>query len=81
MGGIFPLVQSLDHVGPMAKNVGDTHLIWAAISGQQMQSGGNAPRRVGFDPGWLAEADDDIGNAVLGAFDQMEVIRHRGERN
>ncbi len=71
MDGIFPLVPSLDHVGPMAKSVGDTQLLWSALSRQQTPSNSTAPGCVGFDPRWLAEADDDVANAVLGVLDRI----------
>ena len=31
--GVFPLAESLDHVGPMARRVGDTAVIFEAIAG------------------------------------------------
>ncbi len=63
MDGIFPLVQSLDHVGPMALNVEDTRVIWNALSGQ---AGAETKRikRVGFDPAWVEIADQPIRDAV-----------------
>jgi Asp-tRNA(Asn)/Glu-tRNA(Gln) amidotransferase A subunit family amidase len=63
MTGIFPLVPSLDHVGPMARDVADTALLWEGLTGQ-------APgivRRVasvGVDPVWLSEADPPIREGI-----------------
>ena len=35
MGGIVPLSRSLDHVGPLARTVGDTRLIFDALRGSR----------------------------------------------
>lgn len=53
--GVYPLVPSLDHIGPMATTVEDVRLIWNAIS----ESGAAAThvRSVGFDPRWIGDAD------------------------
>lgn len=59
MDGIFPLVQSLDHVGPMARSVEDVDLIWSAISNQQ-PSQVDLPKSVGIDPKWIDETDVEI---------------------
>jgi Asp-tRNA(Asn)/Glu-tRNA(Gln) amidotransferase A subunit family amidase len=62
MTGIFPLVPSLDHAGPMARTVADTALLWSALSVRRM----DAPRpvkRIGFDPAWVADADTPIRHA------------------
>lgn len=73
MRGIFPLVPSLDHVGPMARDVADTALLWEGLTGQ-------APaivRRmasVGVDPVWLDEADPPIREGMEGL-----LVRLRGE--
>ena len=59
MDGIFPLVHSLDHAGPMACSVKDVQLLWSGLTGQA-----NKPARrsytIGYDPAWLGEADLDV---------------------
>lgn len=62
MRGIFPLVPSLDHAGPMARTVADTALLWSALGGRRLDT----PRpvsRIGFDPAWVADADTPIRDA------------------
>jgi Asp-tRNA(Asn)/Glu-tRNA(Gln) amidotransferase A subunit family amidase len=74
MDGIFPLVKSLDHVGPMARTVEDARVLWRALAGAK-----SAPaltsRRVGYDPAWVEIADKPI----RAAFDiALEKLRHQG---
>lgn len=62
MSGIFPLVPSLDHAGPMARTVADTALLWSALGVRRM----DAPRpvrRIGIDLAWIADADTLIRDA------------------
>lgn len=74
MRGVFPLVPSLDHVGPMARDVADTALIWAALAGQAAAAARQVDS-VGVDPDWLAEADPQIRAAIE---DMLERLRGRG---
>ena len=62
MEGIFPLVESLDHVGPMARTVKDVDLLWQALAGRQCKNN-LLPKRIGFDPNYIAEADGVIQSA------------------
>lgn len=74
MDGIFPLVHSLDHVGPMARSVGDVRLLWQALSGRD-EAPAELPRRVGYDPAWVEFADP----AVRAAFEAATArLKHRG---
>jgi Asp-tRNA(Asn)/Glu-tRNA(Gln) amidotransferase A subunit family amidase len=59
MDGIFPLIPSLDHVGPMARSVEDVALLWSALS-QSKPIAATPVRKIGYDPVWLHEADLDI---------------------
>lgn len=61
MEGIFPLVQSLDHVGPMGRTVGDVELLWNSLAPHKRDPD-NTPRTLGFDPKYVAEADEKIRN-------------------
>lgn len=70
MSGIFPLVPSLDHAGPMARTVGDTALLWSALDVRRT----DAPRpvnRVGVDPAWLADADAPIRDSFSVLLDRL----------
>jgi Asp-tRNA(Asn)/Glu-tRNA(Gln) amidotransferase A subunit family amidase len=73
MQGIFPLVPSLDHVGPMARDVADTALMWEGLTGQPPALA-RRMASLGVDPDWLAEADPPIREGLV------EVLtRLRGE--
>jgi Asp-tRNA(Asn)/Glu-tRNA(Gln) amidotransferase A subunit family amidase len=70
MTGVFPLVPSLDHVGPMARTVADTALLWSALGVRRV----DAPRtvkRVGIDLAWVADADTPIRNAFSVLLDRL----------
>lgn len=57
MEGIFPLVQSLDHVGPMARSIEDVKSIWSGLAKRHNED--LTPiKSIGFDPNYLTEADD-----------------------
>jgi Asp-tRNA(Asn)/Glu-tRNA(Gln) amidotransferase A subunit family amidase len=70
MTGIFPLVPSLDHVGPMARTVVDTALLWSALVDRRMDAPRPA-RRIGFDPAWVADADGAIRDAFAALLDKL----------
>jgi len=72
MDGIFPLVPSLDHVGPMARNVPDTELMWNALQDGKLHNVTKLPKRVGFDASWISEADEDVAEAVSLALELFE---------
>ena len=71
MDGIFPLVPSLDHVGPMARSVADVRLFCEALSGERV-SPAAAPRIVGYDPRWVEIADEPISSAFRTALDKLQ---------
>jgi Asp-tRNA(Asn)/Glu-tRNA(Gln) amidotransferase A subunit family amidase len=70
MTGIFPLVPSLDHVGPMARTVTDTALLWSAL-GIRSIAAPRPVRRIGFDPAWVADADAPIRFAFTMLLDRL----------
>src|SRR5690606_4252638 len=59
--GVFPLVWSLDHVGPMARDVGDTALLAAALDPDGF-SLPLLPRKavVGYDPDYYCDAEEAV---------------------
>lgn len=62
MEGVYPLIPSLDHVGPMARNVEDVRLIWDALcDGRQS---GRPARSIGFDPRWMRDADSVVAEGL-----------------
>ncbi len=73
--GVWPLVPSLDHVGPMARTISDLEPIWSAMA---MADGGQpemAGRSVGFDPAWIADCDTGVQQAFS---EGLAAIARRG---
>lgn len=70
MEGIFPLVKSLDHVGPMAQSVDDVTLLWRALT-LAPQGPASKPRRVGYDPAWIECAEAPIRDAMRIALERL----------
>lgn len=75
LDGIFPLVPSLDHVGPMARNLDDVALIWEALSEPVEAADSTLGKRIGFDPAWINECDAAISNALI---DTLSRLRAEG---
>ncbi len=48
LDGVFPLAQSLDHAGILARRIGEAAIALAVISGQTMVVAPRLPRRVGL---------------------------------
>ena len=51
MEGVFPLVPSIDTVGPMARTVADVAALWSVLSGRQVPE----PRLAGLTVGLLRQ--------------------------
>jgi amidase len=91
--GVFPLAESLDHIGPMTRTVADAALMLAAIAGRDPQDetslaapvddyqsalgGGVSGMRVGLDENYLAGASSDVAQAVVGATRVLERLGAR----
>jgi Asp-tRNA(Asn)/Glu-tRNA(Gln) amidotransferase A subunit family amidase len=58
LSGVWPLVPSLDHVGPMARTREDLLLVLEALVPDLPSR--NAPMRVVFDPDWISECDGAV---------------------
>ncbi len=58
LAGVWPLVPSLDHVGPMARTREDLSLVANALAPDLSPS--PAARHVVFDPDWIAECVQDV---------------------
>jgi len=67
---VFPLAPSLDHVGPMARDVQDLELMWSALSGQRSVDA-PPPNRVGYDPAYLEESAPLVRDAIEGTIDHL----------
>jgi amidase len=85
--GVFPLAESLDHVGPMCRSALDAAVILGVIAGADLEDPTAAPRAVpdygssigaGVDgkrfgvPRNLVGVDDDASQAIAGAIDVFQ---------
>ncbi len=52
LDGVFPLVPTIDTVGPMARSVGDVSLMWSVLTGRPVPE----PRLAGLTVGLLRRA-------------------------
>ena len=81
--GVFPLSWSLDHVGPIARTVGDTAVLLAALDGLRSGAARStlpkarlARRRLGIAREHLG---DDLRPGVRSAFERaVDIVRHAG---
>jgi amidase len=91
--GVFPLGESLDHIGPMTRSVADAALVLSVIAGRDERDDTslNAPLddyaaainagangiRVGVDEKYIARASDDVATTVINAIRDIERIGAR----
>jgi amidase len=91
--GVFPLGESLDHIGPMTRSVADAALVLGAIAGRDPKDdtsldaplddyaaaagAGAFSVRIGLDEKYVAEASDDVATAVMQAARDFEKIGAR----
>ena len=61
--GVFPLAESLDHVGPMARTAADAAALLATIAGPDPADPTAAPVAV---PDYLAEIDSGVAGLTIG---------------
>ena len=88
--GVFPLGESLDHIGPMTRSVADAALVLSVIAGRDEldDTSLDAPLddyaaaidegangiRVGVDENYIARASSDVATAVTSAIRDLERI-------
>lgn len=70
MDGIFPLVPSLDHVGPMAGSVEDVRLIWSELATQSSLAQ-QPVKTVGINRKWIDVAAPEIRQAFAALQDML----------
>jgi amidase len=91
--GVFPLGESLDHIGPMTRSVADAALVLSVIAGRDEldDTSLNAPLddyaaaieagasgiRVGVDENYIARASNDVAAAITSAMRDLERIGAR----
>ena len=77
LDGVFPLSQSLDHAGPLARTAADAALLLAVLSGQNMTLPPALPRRIGLITAHFSTTP--IGQAVTDhVLACMELLRAAG---
>jgi amidase len=88
--GVFPLGESLDHIGPMTRSVADAALVLSVIAGRDdlddtslaaplddyaaAINAGANGIRVGVDEKYIARASSEVAAAVIGAITDLERI-------
>src|SRR5712671_5185403 len=91
--GVFPLGESLDHIGPMTRSVADAALVLSVVAGRDEldDTSLDAPLddyaaaieagangiRVGVDENYIARASSDVATAVISAICDLERIGAR----
>ncbi len=91
--GVFPLGESLDHIGPMTRSVADAALVLSVIAGRDELDdtslaaplddyagaidAGANGIRVGVDEKYIAQASGDVATAVSGAIRDLERVGAR----
>jgi amidase len=91
--GVFPLGESLDHIGPITRSVADAALALGVIAGRDplddtsldapvddyaaAVDGGASGIRLGLDEQYIAGASSDVATAVTNAVRDLEQIGAR----
>ena len=71
--GIVPLAPTLDHAGPMARNVADCEPLLAAMAGVEPPPERRALQRVVVSPR-IGELDPDVADGFDAALDLLDVV-------
>lgn len=69
MTGVYPLVPTLDHIGPMAKTVADPALMWDALQDRRSPTAG--VKVIGYDPKWVRDAEAPVANAFWSLLERL----------
>jgi amidase len=88
--GVFPLGESLDHIGPMTRSVADAALVLSAIAGRDelddtsldsplddyaaAVEAGANKVRLGVDEHYISRASDELATAIMAAINDLERI-------
>ena len=79
IGGVVPLSTTLDHVGPMARSVGDAAVLFQVMKGQPPTGVLDAPRGLVFGvpgPYFCDRVDEDMTAALVRARGALQQAGH-----
>lgn len=76
--GVFPLVPSIDTVGPLADSIDNLDIAYRAMSGDNAAEPAPRPLRIGVPQPWYDEApiDDQVDSAFTTAIQQLTELGH-----
>jgi Asp-tRNA(Asn)/Glu-tRNA(Gln) amidotransferase A subunit family amidase len=79
LDGVFPLVPSIDTVGPLADSIENTDRAYRAMSGDEMPEPSRSPLRFGIPEPWCSQAplQEDIRTAFEGAIEALRGLGHQ----
>jgi aspartyl-tRNA(Asn)/glutamyl-tRNA(Gln) amidotransferase subunit A len=77
--GVFPLVPSIDTVGPLADSVENLALAYRVMSGESGMEPPDAPLRLGIPQPWVDDAplSGEVGSGFTAAIATLEGIGHQ----
>ena len=83
LDGVFPLVPSLDSVGPLADSMSNLELAYRAMSNDQSEAAHDVPTRIGIPQPWVdnSPTDNDIAGAFTSAVDSLIDFDSRSTRS
>ncbi len=78
LDGVFPLVASIDTVGPLANSIENIDLAYRAMSGDDAPEPSLRPLRIGIPQPWYDDApmDDRVAAAFDGAVADLAAMGH-----
>lgn len=76
--GVFPLVGSIDTVGPLGDSIDSLDLAYRAMSGDQTPEPASEPLRLGIPQPWVSQAplEPEIGDAFEAAVAALADLGH-----
>ncbi len=79
LDGVFPLVPSLDTVGPLADSMTNIDLAYRAMSGDSTEGQPNGRFRIGIPQPWFDDApmEEDVARSFAGTVEQLIELGHQ----
>lgn len=78
LDGVFPLVPSIDTVGPLADSIVNLDIAYRVLSGDNTAKPARSPLRIGVPQPWYDEApmDHQVDSAFTTAIEQLTELGH-----